>query len=281
MKQKRALAIHDISCLGRCSLTVALPIISAAGAEAAVMPTAVLSTHTGGFEGYTFRDLTDDLLPIAAHWEALGEGFDAIYTGYLGSFEQIGIISQIMDQLKGKDTFILVDPVMADNGELYSGFPSDFPLGMATLCKKADIIVPNITEAAMLTGMDYRVGPYTQDYILELLQKLGALCGGGQVVLTGVYFDEHELGCACYDAKSGRTEYVLGARIPTSLHGTGDVFGSALCGALLRGKTLAESARIAVDYTRITIERTVEQDIPLRNGPCFELALPDYIEMLR
>ena len=149
--QKRVAAIHDISCLGRCSLTVALPIISAAGIECSVLPTAVLSTHTGGFTGFTYRDLTDDILPIADHWRELGIGFDALYTGFLGSFGQIAIVSELFERFKTDENIVLVDPVMADNGELYKIFPPDFPSGMRKLCEQATVIIPNITEAISLS----------------------------------------------------------------------------------------------------------------------------------
>jgi pyridoxine kinase len=164
-KQKRLAAIHDISCFGKCSLTVALPIISAAGIETSVIPTAVLSTHTGGFKGYTFRDLTADLKPIAEHWSSLGLRFDAVYTGYLGSFEQLNIVSEIISLLKTADTLVIVDPVMADNGKLYASFPLNFPEGMKKLCSLADVIEPNLTEASLLLDLPYNEGPYTKDYI--------------------------------------------------------------------------------------------------------------------
>jgi pyridoxine kinase len=163
MKQKRILAVHDISCFGKCSLTVALPIISSTGVECAAMPTAVLSTHTGGFTGYTYRDLTDDMIPILEHWKTLDLRFDSIYTGFLGSFEQISIVSRIFDELKGKDTVIVVDPVMADNGELYPIFGKDFPKEMRKLCEKADVLIPNITEAALLLEEEYIKGPYSRE----------------------------------------------------------------------------------------------------------------------
>ncbi len=163
--QKRIVAIHDISCFGRCSLTVALPIISAFGIETSIIPTAVLSTHTGGFSDFTYRDLTDDILPIVNHWKSLGLNFDAIYTGFLGSFEQIDIIDQVFELLKTPQTLIIVDPVMADNGELYKIFPKDFPKGMKKLCQKADILIPNLTEAALLLDEPYKPGPYTKEYI--------------------------------------------------------------------------------------------------------------------
>ena len=272
MTQKRVAAIHDISCFGRCSLTVALPILSAAGIETSVMPTAVLSTHTGGFEGFTFRDLTDDLMPIAAHWASLGLHFDAIYTGFLGSFEQIDIVSKVIDAIKSADTLVMVDPVMADNGALYGLFPENFPMGMRVLCTKADVIVPNITEAALLTGQPYREGPYEPAYIEGLLARLGEL-GAGRVVLTGVYFDDKQLGAAVYE--NGCVEYAMAKRIPGFYHGTGDVFGSALLSGLMAGQSSAQAAKIAADFTTDSIRRTYEAATDIRFGVNFEEGLAD------
>jgi pyridoxine kinase len=155
MKQKRIAAIHDISCVGRCSLTVALPILSAAGIDTGILPTAVLSTHTGGFENFTYRDLTEDITPIASHWKSLDLKFDALYSGFLGSYEQIDLVSNLFELFKDQDTLILVDPVMADNGEFYSVYSPEMAKGMARLCQKADIIVPNLTEAAFMLDEPY------------------------------------------------------------------------------------------------------------------------------
>lgn len=169
---KRVVSIQDISCLGKCSLTVALPIISAMGVETCVVPTAVLSTHTGGFSGFTFHDLTQEVAPIADHWAKEGISFDAIYTGYLGSFEQIHLVSQFFDRFGGQDTLIYVDPAMADNGVLYTGFTPEFAKEMGTLCGKADVIVPNLTEASFMLGVDYVGENYDEAYIRDLLKQL-------------------------------------------------------------------------------------------------------------
>ncbi|MFA5449495.1 MAG: pyridoxamine kinase [Clostridia bacterium] len=270
--QKRVMALHDISCFGRCSLTVALPIISAVGYETAVIPTAVLSTHTGGFENYTYRDLTEDIEPIARHWQSLSLGFDAIYSGFLGSFRQIEIVKTLFEDFKTEDNIILVDPVMGDNGKLYSVFSKDFPQGMRTLCQNADIIVPNITEAVLMLDEEYREGPYTQSYIEILLKKLAAI-GAKKVVLTGVYFDDIDLGAASYDAESGLVSYSFSKRIEGYYHGTGDVFGSALLGALLSDKPLETAVKIAVDFTTASIARTKAAGTDVRFGVNFEEGL--------
>ncbi len=271
--QKRIAAIHDISGFGKCSLTVALPVISAAGIEVSVIPTAVLSTHTGGFTGFTYRDLTEDILPVTEHWCSLGLEFDAIYSGFLGSFEQIDIMEQVFGRLRGQNTLIVVDPVMADNGALYKVFPENFPDGMRKLCAHADIIVPNMTEAALLTRQEYREGPYTHEYVEEMLKKLAAL-GPRRVVLTGVYFDETSLGAAAYDRQTGAADYAFSQRIEGCYHGTGDVFASVLLSAVLRGFPLAESAQIAVDFTAQSIERTQKAGTDVRFGVNFEEGLP-------
>ncbi|MDR0711455.1 MAG: pyridoxamine kinase [Prevotellaceae bacterium] len=277
--QKRVAAIHDISGFGRCSLTVALPILSAAGIEAAVMPTAVLSTHTGGITGYTYRDLTDDLRPFARHWKALNLKFDALYSGFLGSFEQLDIVGDIFDEFRESGNIIMVDPVMADNGELYKIFSPEFPAGMRKLCAKADVIVPNITEAALLVGEPYRPGPYTKDYIELLLKKLGDT-GPRQVALTGTFFDDKELGAATYNRETGSISYILANRIEGYYHGTGDVFGSALLAALLNNFDLPEAVRIAVSYTTASIERTAKAKTDVRFGVDFESGIPQFLKDL-
>lgn len=279
MVQKRVLAIHDISCFGRCSLTVALPIISATGVECTAMPTAVLSTHTGGITGYTYRDLTDDLIPIMEHWKKLGLEFDAIYTGFLGSFEQIDIVSRIIDELSTENTLVVVDPVMADNGELYPIFSKDFPKGMRKLCEKADVILPNITEAALLLGEDYAKGPYTAEYIEGLLKRLGKI-NSKNVILTGVYFNGDHLGAVAYDAAKETVSYSFHDIIPGYYHGTGDVFGSTIVASLINGLDLIKANEIAVDFTTGSIERTRSAGTDVRFGVNFEEGLGKLIKCI-
>ena len=275
MKQKRVAAIHDISGFGKCSLTVAHPIISAAGVETSVIPTSILSTHTSGFEGYTFLDLTDEIQKIAEHWHKLGLHFDAIYIGFLGSIEQIEIVGRIIDLISSDDTLVIVDPAMADNGSLYTCFGEDFPSHMKNLCARADIIVPNITEAALMLGVEYRQGPYTHEYIDMLLNGLYAL-GAKNVVLTGVYYNSEDLGAACY---SGKDIYFTSHKIICPFyHGTGDVFASALTAALMNGKSLEKSADIAVDFTCRSITETIENNPERKYGVNFEQAIPSLLK---
>ncbi len=276
-RQTRIVAIHDISCLGKCSLTAVLPILSAAGIETAIIPTAVLSTHTGGFKGFTFRDLTEDIMPIVEHWKREKIDFDAVYTGYLGSFEQIDIMKRIFDIYGSKGAIIMVDPVMADNGRLYSAFTDDFPRGMRMLCEKADIITPNITEAILLLGEEYKEGPYTREYIEGLIQRLTAICKG-KIVLTGVYFDSKQLGAACYDPEKGRIEYYLTKKEKGMYHGTGDVFASALLSEILNGKSLEASTRTAVEFVAEAIRQTLRTKTDRCYGVNFEAALPVLIK---
>ena len=278
-KQKRVAAIHDISCVGKCSLTVALPVVSAAGAECAVLPTAVLSTHTGGFTGFTFRDLTEDMQPIADHWKTLSLGFDAVYTGYLGSFDQLALVGRFIGDFRREGTLVLVDPVMGDQGKLYQSIAAEFPAGMKALCAKADVIVPNLTEAAFMLGEPYVEPPYDRAYVEGLLQRLAGL-GPRRVVLTGVAFEQDELGAATYDADADAVHYAMARRIEGYYHGTGDVFSSGLLGALLNGFSLDKAARVAVDFTVASIKTTRAAGTDVRFGVNFEANLPAFMRAL-
>jgi len=278
-KQKRVMAIHDISGVGRCSLTVALPIISAAGHDCGVLPTAVLSTHTGGFTGFTYRDLTSDITPMSDHWQSLGLEFDALYSGFLGSFEQIDLVKKLFEDFKTTNNIVLVDPVMADEGKLYSIYSMEMVKGMAGLCASADIIIPNITEACFMVEEAYRDGPYDKPFIENLLHKLASL-GPKYIVLTGVFLDDKNLGAAVYDTQVNKVEYVFANRIEGHFHGTGDVFGSSLLSALLAGFSLAESTQIACDYVCESIRVTLALNQERRYGVAFEKALPMLIKRL-
>lgn len=276
---KRILTIQDISCVGKCSLTVALPIISACGIETAVLPTAVLSTHTA-FKGFTFRDLTDDLSSIVSHWKNEKINFDALYTGYLGSFRQLEIVSSIFDEFKTENNFILVDPVMADNGKLYAGFTQEFADNMALLCKKADIIVPNLTEASFMLHTPYVESGYDEEYIKDLLVKLTDL-GSKIAVLTGVSLKDGKLGAYGYDKEKNKYFSYFREHLPVKFHGTGDVFASALCGALGKGKNIEKALKIAVDYTVESISITLKNPKHNWYGVDFESAFSNLIKSLK
>ncbi len=272
---KRVLTIQDISCVGQCSLTVALPIISACGLETAVLPSAVLSTHTGGFKGFTFRDLTDDLPKILEHWKKENILFDAFYTGYLGSAKQIAYVRDILHSVRKKESVNIIDPAMADNGRLYVGFDSAFVEAMKPLIGDADYVLPNITEAALLTGNEYRE-TYDEKYILKLSEGLVRL-GAKTVVLTGVSYSPETTGVSVY--ANGQNSYYAHRKISKGSHGTGDVYASSFVGALLRGKSPFDSAKIAADYTVQCIENTIPDDSHWY-GVKFETALPQLIASL-
>lgn len=278
MKQKRVLAVHDLSCVGRCSLTVALPILSAAGLEASALPTAVLSTHTGGFTGMIFRDLTQDLPAIFQHWKTLDLAFDAIYTGYLGSAEQVALVEQLFDAFRGEQTKIIVDPVMGDHGKLYPGMSEKMPQLMKRLCQRADVIVPNQTEAALMLGRPYLETP-DQAEVDDLMQALREMTRAS-VVLTGISPEEGKLGAAVYDRETGQSACPAAPHMPGSYHGTGDVYASALTGAYMAGKTLVQAAQIAADFTQQSIVETLPLGLETRYGVCFERALPQLLRAL-
>ncbi len=268
---KRIVTIQDISCVGKCSITVALPIISAMGVECGIVPTAVLSTHTM-FSGFTFKDLTEEIIPIAEHWEKENFKFDAIYTGYLGSFEQIRIISEFFDRFKTDDNIIFIDPVMADNGKLYPGFDKAFALEMAKLCSKADVIVPNLTEACFMTNSKYNPDG-DEAYIKDILKKLAEL-GAKKVVLTGMSFEKGKTGFVGMDSESGSIFTYSHDIVNAIYHGTGDVFSSATVGALMRGRPLSDALRIAADYTVECIKKTIKNGKLNWYGVDFEEVLP-------
>ena len=274
---KRIITVQDISCVGRCSLTVALPIISAAGVEAGVLPTAVLSTHTM-FPKYTFCDLTGEMEKISVAFDELGIDFDAIYTGYLGSFEQLRLVSDIFDRNGGDKCTVLIDPVMADNGKLYKGFTPEFAHEMAKLCSKADIVVPNLTEACFMLDIPY-TEEYTEDLIKDILKKLTGL-GPRYAVLTGITFTEGKLGVYAYDSQENRYFSYYNEKLPVTYHGTGDIFASSTLGALMKGHTVESALRVAVDFTLECIRLTMNDDNRRFYGVNFEDALPYYIKRL-
>lgn len=273
---KRILSVQDISCIGKCSLTVALPIISAMGVECAILPTAVLSTHTV-FRGFTFRDLTEDLNGIIDHWVTEGFGFSAVYTGYLGSQEQIETVARLFDTYK--DSYRIVDPVMGDHGKLYTGFEEDFARKMAGLCAKADIILPNMTEAAFMLGIPYPGSEHSEAYVKDILMKLSAL-GPRIAALTGVSFEAGKLGVMAYDREADEFFYYARERIPASFHGTGDIFASAFTGALTEGGDYKEALRVAADYTVECITRTLENPEHVGYGVEFERAIPYLVKRI-
>ncbi|MDE5583539.1 MAG: pyridoxamine kinase [Ruminococcus sp.] len=275
---KKIVTIQDISCFGKCSLTVALPIISAMGIETAVIPTAVLSTHTGGFAGYTFRDLTDDIPNIANHWQNLGIKFNALYTGYLGSEKQVKIVSDFFDNFRTNENFTIVDPVLGDNGRFYDGFNENFAEKMAKLCGKADYIIPNMTEASFLLKIPYTES-YDRAYIEEILRKLAGI-GCKVPMLTGVRFDDSQQGAVAYNSEENKFYCSFGDNIARSVHGTGDIFASVFTGAVALGKSLQQALDIAVNFTVDCIKATQNYVDEMWYGSCFELCIPNLIKYI-
>ena len=273
---KRILTIQDISCLGTCSLTIALPVISALGSEAVILPTAVLSTHTM-FSNYTYKDLADQIEPIARHWKSEGIAFDAIYTGYLGTVGHIDKVLGLIRDFRGPDTIVFVDPVIGDNGRLYPAFDMAYVRKNTELCAAADIIVPNITEGAFMTGMEYRE-THDEAYIKEMLRRLAAF-GAKVSALTGVSLEPGMIGVMGYDRTSGEHFTYQRPRIGDAYHSTGDLFSSTCIGTILKGRDWRDAMRIAADYTARTIEVSLRNPARLRYAVDFEKTLPELIAM--
>ncbi len=275
MEYKRILTIQDISCLGQCSITVALPILSACGQETVILPSAVLSTHTGGFSRPHIQDLTDSLPGIQAHWLAEGISFDAIYTGYLGSVRQIDMVSNIFRSLARPGGKIIVDPAMADHGKLYAGFDQAYVNAMKELCAQADILLPNLTEACLLTDTAYEER-YDDAFLCPILEKLQTL-GCKKVVLTGYSQAPGKTGVLIVDSDH-RFVYTHD-KIGRGFHGTGDAFASAFVGSWMGGKSMEDAASIAADFICQCIRNT-QMDETHWYGVKFETALPYLIHRL-
>ena len=275
---KRILTIQDISCFGKCSLTVALPLLSAMGIETAILPTAVLSTHTL-FKGFTCRDLSDQLVPITDHWKQEGITFDAIYTGYLGTEEEIDTVIRIIEEFRNENTLVIVDPAMGDNGKLYPAFNEHYAKKNADLCAVADIIDPNITEASFMTGLPYRE-EYSEDYVREMLLALAKI-GTKTPILTGVSLSEGKTGAMGYDTETKTFFSYQNDWVPAAYHGTGDIFSSVLAGAFVLGLDRAEALKIAADYTALTIAETLKNPGNPWYGVDFEATVPSLVDALR
>lgn len=275
MSYKRILTVQDISCVGQCSLTVALPILSASGNETCILPSAVLSTHTGGFKGYTFHDLTDDIPGITAHWISEGINFDAFYTGYLGTARQVDLVINILNsKLRKPDSRIIIDPAMGDNGVFYKGINDNFLQEMKKLVAMADIIIPNVTEACMLTGVPY-LTDYDEQYIRNLADKILDTIGKNKtIVITGVGFSKNETGVGVYTANS--SFHYPHVKLEKNVSGTGDIFASAFVGALMNGFDTEQAVVIAADFILASIRETINNPVHWY-GVKFETALGEYI----
>ena len=265
---KRILSIQDISCIGKCSQTIALPVLSAMGIETAILPTAILSAHTM-FPDFTFRDLTDDIPGIVNHWISQGVSFDGILTGYLGSIKQIDMISDIYRQFRTDNSVIVLDPVFADKGKLYTGFDMEYAQAISKLCMEADYIVPNITEASYIAGLPYKENcdlPYIED-MLDILSGKGAK----NIIITSIHI-ENQNGIVCR-LENGETFSVFRENIDSVFHGTGDLFASAFAGGLLKGASVKASAETAVDFVNEPLKATMKNDKHNWYGVDFESVL--------
>ena len=272
MAYKRILTMQDISCIGQCSVTVAMPILSACGHECCILPTAVLSTHTGGFGKQAVHHLGDDLERILAHWKGQGIDFDCILVGYLGSCEAVRRAETVVDTMLAPGGVVVVDPAMADHGRLYSGLDEAYAKAMGDLCRKADVMLPNITEACMMTGMPFAEQP-DENFIRELLESLG----GKTVILTGAGFSSDQTGAAVREA--GNVRFIHHPKVGKSFHGTGDIFAACFTGAYMQGKSSVEAVKIAAEYTLRCIEETVAAPAHWY-GVKFETVLPWLIKKL-
>ena len=266
MSTPRIAAIHDLSCFGRCSLTIALPVLSAMGCQCCPLPTALLSAHTG-FPGNTFLDLTVEMGRIAEHWAAMDLQFDAIYSGFLGSADQVDTVARFFDTFKKSDTAVIVDPVMGDHGTAYRTCTPELCRGMRVLAENSDVITPNLTEAALLLDRPYEEIRQSDAY--EVVRRL-SLGGRRSVVLTGYSSESGQTGALCFDRDSGESKAVQTPREPQDFSGTGDLFASVLAGGVARGVPLFQAAQAAADFVRDCIARTLAEGLTEQDGVDFE-----------
>lgn len=270
MHTPRVAAIHDLSGFGRCSLSIVMPTLSAMGVQCCPLPTAYLSTHTGGFTGNTFLELTDQMEGVARHWENEGVSFDAVYTGFMGSREQMALTAGFIRTFKTADNHIIIDPVMGDHGKPYRTYTAEMCAAMGELAALADIITPNRTEAAILLGVPYEDIRLDSEGSCRRWARALSMNGRRSVVLTGVSLADDTVGAVCFDRGTGETSFAQAKRVPESFHGTGDLFASVLTGALCRGRTLGEAAQAAADFVSLVAARTAHQTYPRREGVDFE-----------
>ena len=277
MMTPRVAAIHDMSGFGRCSLTVAIPILSAMGVQCCPLPTAFLSTHTGGFEGFTFLDMTDEMSKVADHWASLGLTFQAVYSGFLGSERQIGVVENFICRFRGPDTVVVVDPVMGDHGKPYRTYTPELCGRMRDLAAQADVITPNLTEAALLLEEDYADLPRDEEGLRAWLERL-SLDGRRSVVLTGVSLRPGAIGAGCFDRATGRIRFAMARQEPAQFPGTGDLFASVVLGAMLRGEPLETAAQRAAEFVQRCAAHTLALGTPVLEGVQFEPLLGELMQ---
>ena len=277
-KTTKILTIQDISCYGQCSITVALPVISAFGIETAVLPSAVLSTHTSGFTDFTVRDLTEDLPEIRKHWEKEGISFDAIYTGFIASQEQLDYIKDIINSRLKEGGLVFVDPAMADHGEFYNGFDQEFADAMGELCKLGDFILPNTTEACYILHKPWKE-TFSKEEMIEMAKELSQFTKR-YVILKGYENDNDEMGMIVLDKEEDTLDIVYNDKVDYVSHGTGDVFASSFVGSIMLGKTPTSAAKIAGEFTKKAIEKTIGDETHTY-GVKFEQAIPELYDLLK
>lgn len=278
-KQKKIALINDMSCVGRCSLTAALPIVSACGFQAVPLPTGVFSAQSE-FEDFVCADLTDRMQSFSDHWKDIGVRFDAIYTGYLATRQQAETVKRFLIDFKKSDTLLIVDPVMGDNGEFYSGIDESFISEMRFLCAMADAITPNVTEAEMIAGIECTQPPYSADHIKELLINLRNL-GTGRIVITGIESEDGQIGCAVYDSYTRKANMFFTPKAEGRFPGSGDVFASTLVSAIMKGKEFTEAVQIAMTFTCDCVEKTALSDDPRGFGLQFEPQIENLIKAVK
>ena len=271
--------IQDISGFGRCSMTVALPVMSAMGGQCCPLPTAYLSAHTAfpASDNAAFLDLTEQMQRTSRHWRELSVTFDAVYSGFLGSLAQIDLIAQFTADFRQSHTLVLTDPVMGDHGKPYRTYTPSMCRRMGELASRADVITPNLTEAALLLGEDYADAPRSEAGMREWLRRL-SLNGKRSVVITGVSLAPEQLGAGCFDRESGRTHFAMARQEPGQFPGTGDLFASVVLGDLLRGQTLPHGVELAVAFVQQCVHRTLALGTPTLEGVQFEQLLGELIQ---
>lgn len=282
-KLKRILAIHDISCVGKCSITEALPVISACGIECSILPTSLLSTHTGGFTNYTFLDLSDEMNKIVNHFKSLNLDIDAFYTGYLGNIKQIEDVINYIDLLKNKNSIIFVDPVMADDGKLYKAFDLNYAHKMVDLVKKANVIIPNLTEACLLLDIPYLdKKDWNLDNFKNIVLKLSKLSNNiNIVILSGVEIKKGKIGVLGYNKLINEFFYVETDKIDGYFHGTGDLLSSSIISCLMNGLSLDKSCQYSIDFVFNSILKTVEENRDYKYGVSFEKEIFNFLKNIR
>lgn len=270
-RTSKVAAIHDMSGLGRCSLTVVLPVLSAMGAQCCPLPTALLSAHTAfpPSENAAFLDLTGEMERSARHWAELNQRFDAVYSGFLGSERQLGVLNWFLDTFRKEETLVLVDPVMGDHGKVYRTYTPQMCALMVDLAARADLITPNLTEAALLLGEKYENRPRDRAETEIWLRRL-SLNGKRSVVLTGVSLETGHVGAGCFDRERDNVSFTMAREEAAQFSGTGDLFASVVLGSLIQGESLAEATALAVYFVQTCVARTLAAGTPVLDGVQFE-----------